>query len=104
MLDDSTMDTKKELSAVTFGSVTILVERPSPEEIKKNILNGQIALARAKKAFMTKGVKLKVREGTPLYQATPNNPRFLLRNIDGKIDQGIFEDGQFKVTGTQTDL
>jgi hypothetical protein len=54
-------------------------------------------LAGFDKAFITKGVKRKVRAGTPLYQANPDNPKFLLRNIDGKIDQGVFEDGQFRV-------
>lgn len=58
-----------------------MVKRPGSEEIQKNILNGQIAFARAKKTFITKDVKLTVREGTPLYQASPNNPKFLLRNI-----------------------
>ena len=91
------MDTKK-LTAVTFGSVTVMVELPSAEVIKKNIRDGQLAFARARKAFITKGVKLNVRKGTALYQAHPNNPKFLLRNIDGEIDQGIFEDGKFKIT------
>lgn len=90
-------DTGKELSKFSFGSVTIQVERPSIEEIKKNILSSQMALARAMQAFITKGVKLKVRAGTPLYQANPDNPKFLLRNIDGEINQGIFEDGQFRI-------
>lgn len=94
------MDTKQALSAVTFGSVTIMAERPSAEVIKQNILQGQRALARAQAALITKGVKLNVREGIPLYQAHPNDPRFLLRNIDGKIEQGIFQDGQFVTTST----
>jgi hypothetical protein len=53
-----TRDVKKEFITITFGSVTIKTERPSPEEIKKNILNGQMAFARAIEAFKTKGVKL----------------------------------------------
>ena len=98
------MDTKKELTAVTFGSVTVMVELPSAEVINQNIRDGQLAFARARNAFITKGVKLDVPKGTPLYQANPNNPKFLLRNIDGKIDQGVFEDGQFKVTDSLKNL
>ena len=90
------MDTKKELTAVTFGSVAVMVELPSAEVIDQNIRDGQLAFARARKAFITKGVKLDVPKGTPLYHSHPNNPKFLLRNIDGEIDQGIFEDGQFR--------
>lgn len=98
------MDTKKELTAVTFGSVTVMVELPSAEVIDQYIRDGQLAFARARKAFITKGVKLNVRKGTPLYQAHPNNPKFLLRNIDGKIEQGIFEEGQFKVASSLNNL
>ncbi|MDP1659619.1 MAG: hypothetical protein Q8L73_09760 [Methylotenera sp.] len=66
----ATTDTGKELSTISFGSVTIQVEHPSIEEIKKNILSGQMALARAEQAFITKGVQLKVRAGSHL---TENN-------------------------------
>ncbi len=90
-------DLKNEFITVTFGSVTIRTERPSPEVITKNIVDGQMAFARAIEAFKTKGVKLNVSKGTALYQANPNNPELLIRNIDGKIDQGVFENGQFRV-------
>jgi hypothetical protein len=88
---------KSQLITVTCGSVTIRTERPTPETIKKNIVEGQKAFARAIEAFKTKGVKLNVSKGTALYQANPNNPALLIRNIDGKIDQGVFENGQFRV-------
>jgi len=88
---------KKEFITVTFGSVTIRTEQPSPEVSRKNIIDGQRAFARAIEAFKTKGVKLNVSKGTALYQANPNNPALLIRNIDGKIDQGVFENGQFRV-------
>ena len=88
---------KSQFIIVTCGSVTIRTERPTPETIKKNILDGQMALARGLEAFKTKGVKLNVSKGIPLFQASPNNPQLLLRNIDGKIDQGIFKNGQFRV-------
>ncbi len=88
---------KSQFITVTCGSVTIRTERPTPEAIKKNILDGQMALARGLEAFKTKGVKLNVSQGIPLFQASPNNPQLLLRNINGKIDQGIFESGQFRV-------
>jgi len=92
-----TKDLKKEFITVTFGSVTIRTEREDPEVIRKNIIEGQKAFARALEAFKTKGVKLNVPKGTALYQANPNNPNLLIRNIDGKIDQGVFEHGQFQV-------
>ncbi|MDP2102278.1 MAG: hypothetical protein Q8J59_06085 [Methylotenera sp.] len=58
---------KKEFITVTFGSVTIKTERPTPEVIKKNILDGQIALARGLETLQTKGVKLSVAKGIPLF-------------------------------------
>jgi len=90
-------DLKKELITVTFGSVTIRTEPVDPDVIRKNIIEGQKALARGLEAFKSKGVKLNVPKGTALYQANPNNPNLLIRNIDGKIDQGVFENGQFRV-------
>lgn len=90
-------ESNKEFITVTFGSVTIKTEREDPEVIRKNIIEGQKAFARALEAFKTKGVKLNVSKGTALYQANPNNPALLIRNIDGKIDQGVFENGQFQV-------
>ena len=90
-------DLKKELITITFGSVTIRTKPADPEVIKKNIIEGQKAFARALEAFKTKGVKLNVPKGTALYHANPNNPNLLIRNIDGKIDQGVFENGQFRV-------
>lgn len=77
---------------------------PTAEVINQNIRSDQLAFARAKNAFITKGVKLDVPKGTPLHHAHPNNPKILLRNIDGKIDQGIFEYGQFKVTDSLENL
>jgi len=54
-----------------------------------------MALARALEVFKTKGVKLNISQGIALYQADPNNPKFLLRNIDGNIERGVLENGQF---------
>ncbi len=56
-----------------------------------------MALARALEVFKTKGVKLNISQGIALYQADPNNPKFLLRNIDGNIERGVLENGQFQV-------
>jgi len=67
-----TTDTGKELSTISFGSVTIQIERTDIEEIKKKILSGQMALARAKQAFITKGVQLKVRAGSHLTEKHMN--------------------------------
>jgi len=90
-------DIKKELITVTFGSVTITTEPTNPDVIRKNIIEGQKAFARVLEAFKSKGVKLNAPKGTALYQANPNNPHLLIRNIDGNIDQGVFENGQFRI-------
>jgi len=70
---------------------------PKKVEVTKNIKLGQVALARAKESFTRKGVTIKVGKGIPTYQANPNNPKILIRSLNGKIDEGVFEGKRFKV-------
>jgi len=44
----------------------------------------------------TKGVKMGVPKGTSLYQAHPNNPKFSLRNIEGKLSKVFLRMGNLR--------
>jgi len=84
---------------VTFGSVTVLVDTPTKAEIKKNIEDGQVALARLLERIQTPGVKLKFKKGVPNYYADPEDPSRLIRILNGKKERVIFseEEGKFVV-------
>jgi|GEM_PF-5915528 len=82
---------------VKFGSVTIVVSPPTQIEVKRNIKAGQAALLRAKKSFLTPGVKLSISRGVPLFSVDSDNPSLLVRKLNGKNDRGILRNGQFEV-------
>ena len=86
----------KKIVSAMYGAVTIRVEEPNNSQLKRNIRTGQIALSRAKDAFINKGVKLKTKQGVAIYQADPSDSRILIRNIDGKKEKGIFVNSSFK--------
>jgi hypothetical protein len=50
-------------------------------------------LARGLEALKTKGIKLNASKGIPPFQTKPNNPQLSLRNVEGKIDKGVLENG-----------
>jgi hypothetical protein len=85
-----------EMVRVTFGSTTIVAVRPSPSELRSNILEGQRALARARDAIITPGVKVDLPKGVPFYHAHPEKPGYIIRDLDGKQETGMVENGMFK--------
>lgn len=81
---------------VKFGSVTVEVIAPRKAEVKRNIQAGQSALARAKTKLVKHGVKIKAAKGVPLFHADPELPGQLIRELNGKRERGVFENGKFK--------
>lgn len=83
---------------VTFGSMRLREAAPPPEEIARNVASGNSALSRAASAFARPGVKLPRGKHVPLYRADPENPRILIRELDGRSERVTFVDGEFKLT------
>lgn len=81
---------------VTVGSVTVKVSGVPASEKSRNIKAGQHALARAKTAIITPGVKIGSAKGVPIFHADPDRPDLLVRVLDGKREYGVFKDGKFK--------
>ncbi len=90
---------KARVGGLRFGSAVVKVRKADTRELAENVARGQAALARAMRALQTPGVKLKRTKGVPLYAADPEQPDHLVRVIDGRRERGVFEDGEFKVTG-----
>jgi hypothetical protein len=85
---------------VTFGDVTITAQRPSDEEIQRNVDASTAALKRALPAFLRPGVRIYAKKDVPLFWADEDNPKEgFIRKLNGKIERGVLdEDGNFKVT------
>ncbi len=82
-------------ATITVGAVTVEVTLPSGQQIQENIIAGQAALKRAKRALVTPGVKLLTKKGVPRFYASPQNPGLIVRELNGRRRVGKFESGKF---------
>jgi hypothetical protein len=87
-----------EWHTVTFGDVTITAQRPSDEDIQRNVEASTAALKRALPAFLRPGVRIYPKKDVPLFWADEDNPvGGVIRKLNGKIERGVVdEDGKFK--------
>ncbi|WP_312205249.1 hypothetical protein [Brevundimonas sp.] len=91
--------TKGASSKVTFSGVTVIAPKPASADVKRNVAMSSEALERAKKRLMRPGVRLYARKDVPLYSADPDRPGVFIRELNGKTECGVLENGTFKVTG-----
>ncbi len=78
-----------------FGAVTVVSNRPDADTVDRNITAGRDALNRAVEALVKPGVDLKLRKGVPQFRADTENPKMLIRDLDGAIEKGRIIDGKF---------
>lgn len=83
---------------IKFGSVTVVADPPTKSEIKRNIKAGQRALARALNAIVTPGVNVNLPSGVPLYRADSEKRGYIIRELNGKRESGVVENGKFKAS------
>jgi hypothetical protein len=90
--------TKKDGAAKTiqFGSVTVPAQESNNIGTKRNIEASQIALAGAMKQIIKPGIEISAVKNVPLYYSDPERPDLIIRNRNGKIASGIFQNGKFK--------
>lgn len=86
-------------SKVTFSGVTVFAPKPSSAAVNRNVAMSSEALERAKFRLIRPGVRLYARKDVPLYSADPDRPGVYIRELNGKIERGVLENGTFKVTG-----
>lgn len=84
-----------EVKVVRFGAVTVSNPIPDAETLAHNIKAGRDALLRAKGALVQRGVKLHHRAEVPKFRVDANNPRLLIRELNGRVDRGHFVNGTF---------
>jgi hypothetical protein len=83
-------------ATVRYGSASMKWGAGQETALVDNILRGQQALKKAKKKVVKPGVALRARKDVPMFFADPSNPKRLIRELNGKRETGVFEDGAFK--------
>lgn len=84
-------------ATIKFGSVVVTAAAPRPQDVKRNVASGQIALERAAPKIARAGISLKDAKGIPLFHADPKTPGLLIRKLDGRTESGQFVGGRFVV-------
>jgi hypothetical protein len=84
-------------SRVKFGTVTVVVPKPTSAQIKLNVAASSLALERVAKRILKPGVKLRPKKNVPQYAADTNRPGVYIRVLNGRKDRGVLKDGAFKV-------
>ncbi len=82
---------------VEFGSVKVAVSTPKQSKVRRNVIDGQIALARAMNKIVKPGVKINAAKGVPLFHAESEHPGLIVRELNGKRALGSFVNGKFRI-------
>ena len=82
---------------ITIGAVSVRADAPVKAQVKRNIAEGQDALRRVRKTFLTSGVELGSSDNVPLFHADPSVPDQIIRILNGKKESGKIINGKFKV-------
>jgi len=82
---------------VEFGSVRVSVSTPKKSKVRRNVIDGQIALARAISKIVKPGVKINAAKGVPLFHAESEHPGLIVRELNGKRTIGSFVNGKFRI-------
>jgi hypothetical protein len=85
-------------ATVRFGDVVVTARRPTEAEVQRNVELGSAALARALPRLARPGVRIYPKKDVPLFWVDPENPGGFIRKLNGKLERGVLEDGQFKPT------
>lgn len=82
---------------IAFGRVEVEAEPADPRAFAINVRAGQDVMERAVKRLSTAGVRFQKKRGVASYRADPKNPDQVIRDLMGKAEVGVFENGEFKV-------
>ena len=89
---------RAKVKTFQFGTARLTVSVAAQGDWAHNVDLGQSALKKIKSRLVKPGVKLRGMKSAPLFHADPSNPRQLIRELNGKRERGVFENGVFKVT------
>ena len=79
----------------TFGGAQLSSAR-DPRDSMETFEQSRKAMQELIRRIQRPGIRLPDRKGVPKFYADENNPRVIVRELDGKRERGTFENGQFK--------
>lgn len=94
-----TTQVKRKRTRVTIGGSVVYSDKASAAELKQAVKSSAEALNRMSVKISKPGIRLHSRAGIPLFSVDPDNPSRIARKLNGKLEWGVFENGQFKVGG-----
>ena len=84
-------------SRVKFGTVTVSVRKPTRAEVKYNVDLSTAALRRARDSLVHGRVQLPRKKDVPLFYVDTSHPGRFARKLNGRVEYGVLENGEFKV-------
>jgi hypothetical protein len=88
---------KPKRTRVKFGGVFVFSDKPSAAQVKRGVSESTDALSRVSEKIAKPGIQLRARRNVPLFSIDPANPDRVIRKLNGKIDRGVLEGGEFKI-------
>lgn len=84
------------LVKTTLGNVTVSAQKPSAALVKDNVKRSSQALQRVAERIIRAGVTLPQRKGVPRYSVDEDNPKIVIRKLDGQVTRGQLVNGKFE--------
>lgn len=86
----------REYITVTCGSTTVVVPKPSEEQIQQGIREGRVMLEKLLIRLQKPGIKLPERPDVPVYFNDPTDPWRMIRKWRGKYEEVTLVDGKLQ--------
>jgi hypothetical protein len=82
---------------LSYGGVELIVTKADELTVKRGVDASRLALRRIAAKLARPGVKLERTKGVPHFRADPENRGVLIRQLDDKLERGIFNGRDFQV-------
>ncbi len=87
---------RTDQQCTSIGNLTLVVPRPTKAKNQENVRGSTEALGRALVRLTRPGIRLRHKHGIPLFQVDEKDPDNFTRDLDGKQERGLFQNGEFK--------
>lgn len=91
------MKAPRKRARIKIGGVYVTGDKASAVELARSVALSSDMLDRLSKTIAKPGVRLRSRRSVPLFSIDPDHPGRVVRKLDGKIERGVLENGEFKV-------
>lgn len=89
--------TVKPTKRVAFGTVTVQVVPATKSEIKRNIEASREVLDKFLVRIQRSGVSIPIESSVPFFHADPEDPHYLIRTFNNKVERVQYINGDFVV-------